>query len=371
MSVDETPSTVHDPTDRAAAFDQAPWPAMIVTADDLVVAASFGLGAARERSALGALSPCGETLLRLVRRARRDNASVREAGVDLPCADGRTRESEAAAAPLRADAVLVSLHVPMDGGGGPSAQMLPAAAGLGRTLAHEVKNPLAGIRGAAQLLRSAASGSDVALAQLIMDETDRIRRLVDEVETLSDDRAPVRRRINLHRVLERVRALIHAAAPALTVRERYDPSLPHAGGDEDQLVQLFLNLAKNAAEAASLRERGGGEVVIATAYRHGARARSADGADWRATPLEVRIEDNGPGVPPEMRHCLFDPFVTGKSMGTGLGLTIAAKLAAAHGGVLDFQSQPGRTVFRVLLPVDRGTEAATASSDLLVEEVAP
>jgi two-component system nitrogen regulation sensor histidine kinase GlnL len=136
--------------------------------------------------------------------------------------------------------------------------------------------------------------------------------------------------------------------------DAYDPSLPRVLGDEDQLVQIFLNLVKNAAEAALDRRDGQGQVLISTAYRMGSRLQTS-GRGWRSTPLEVRIQDNGPGVPADLRHRLFDAFVTTKDRGMGLGLTLVAKLVHAHDGLIEFESEPGRTVFHVLLPIAPST----------------
>ncbi len=259
--------------------------------------------------------------------------------------------AEAVAQELEGEGVLLTLRPagPADDARRAS-EGLHAAAGLGRTLAHEIKNPLAGIRGAAQLLEAGAVGEDAELARLIVDETERVRRLIDRVEAFSDARPTTLRPVNLHAVLDRVRRLVASGAgPAVRFRERYDPSLPDAHGDEDQLVQVVLNLVKNAAEAAARPDRPG-EVTLATAWRQGARTPGGDGQGWRATPLELRVEDDGPGVDPALRARLFDPFVTGKPQGEGLGLTLAAKLTADHGGALDFTSEPGRTVFRLRLP---------------------
>jgi two-component system, NtrC family, nitrogen regulation sensor histidine kinase GlnL len=171
------------------------------------------------------------------------------------------------------------------------------------------------------------------------------------VEAFSDERVTEKRPVNIHRVLDRVRTLVASAfGGEVRFTDAYDPSLPMVQGDEDQLVQIFLNLAKNAAEAALERGDGQGEVLLATAYRSGARVRTGR-EGWRSAPLEVRVQDNGPGVAAHLRHRLFDAFVTTKDRGMGLGLTLVAKLVDAHGGLIELESEPGRTVFHILLPI--------------------
>lgn len=305
------------------------------------------------------ISAGGDTALsQLVDRARAAESVVREQRLEISVPGHTPLDCAAAAVALPLGAVLVSLTPRGSGGVVDRATDLRSVAGMGRTLAHEIKNPLAGIRGAAQLLKSGAGPEDAALAQLIVEETDRIRRLVDRVEAFSDDRQPERKAVNIHRVLDRARALIASGVGRdLTLKESFDPSLPPVWGDEDQLIQIFLNLAKNAAEAANARGDFQGEVRIATAYRQVGRA---VGAGARAAPLEVRIEDNGPGISPEMRDRVFDPFVTSKPQGTGLGLTLVAKLVADHGGLIELESEPGRTVFRVRLPVQPPPAGETA-----------
>lgn len=347
---------------KPLAFDAAAAPLLVAVDGRVLVAnaaAEAELGAAvRRRTALAAVGPDGPVLEALAARCT-DTGGI----VKALLANGEA----VSAAPLRGGAVVITLPRVAADGLGSGAAGLSAAAGMGRTLAHEVKNPLAGIRGAAQLLKADATGEEgQALAQLVIDEVDRIRRLVDRVEALSETRRPSRAPVNLHRVLSRVRALAETAAgPQVRFCDRYDPSLPEAWGDEDQLVQVFLNLVNNAVEALlgakGVGAREGGEIVLATAYRHGSVARTGDDA-LAPAPLEVTVADDGPGVPAGLKPHLFDPFVTGKPQGEGLGLALAAKLVAQHDGAIEFDSRPGRTVFRVRLPAapKGGTPASEA-----------
>lgn len=228
-----------------------------------------------------------------------------------------------------------------------------SVAQLAAMLAHEVKNPLSGIRGAAQLLEGALDSEDRQLVQLICDETDRIVALVARMEQFSEGRPMEPAPVNVHRVLEHVRRLAETGfGRHLTMVERYDPSLPPVAGDRDQLVQVFLNLVKNACEAAG---RGGGEIRLVTHYRHGLRIGQKNSRERVELPITVEIWDDGPGVPDDLAAHLFDPFVTGKARGTGLGLSLVAKIVNDHGGVVDFQNQPRGTVFRVSLPAYTGS----------------
>ena len=233
--------------------------------------------------------------------------------------------------------------------------------GLASMLAHEIKNPLSGIRGAAQLLEQSVTADELPLARLVREEVDRIVDLIDRVEVFGDDRPIEREAINIHVVLDRVKLLAkNGVARNITFSEDYDPSLPPVYGNRDQLIQVFLNLVKNAAEALERTPKG--EIRISTAFRPGIRIAVQGVAQRISLPLEIVIEDNGPGVPADLLPILFDPFVTTKANGSGLGLALVAKIVGDHGGVIDHDSRPGRTRFRVLLPVARGLKMPDETS---------
>jgi two-component system nitrogen regulation sensor histidine kinase GlnL len=309
------------------------------------------------RRGLAHYLPPDSPVLDLVEQAFASEKAVREFGLTLETPRIGRHFVTVQAAPIMEDPGAVVLSIQAQGIARKIDRQLThrgaarSVTAMAAMLAHEVKNPLSGIRGAAQLIEAGLSAEDRALTRLICDETDRIVALVDRMEVFADAPPKPREPVNIHQVLDHVKTIAQVGfARGIRLREDYDPSLPPVLGDRDRLVQVFLNLVKNAAEAVAA---DGGEIVLATAFKPGVRL-AVPGSDRRVQlPLVVSVQDNGEGIPEDIRAHLFDPFVTTKAKGTGLGLALVAKIVDDHGGVIEFASERGRTVFTVMLPVYR------------------
>ena len=219
--------------------------------------------------------------------------------------------------------------------------------GMAAMLAHEIRNPLAGISGAAQLLAGTQSVEDRELTSVIEDEAKRIGELVNRVEAFGEMGPGAVEPVNIHDVIDRAkRAAAAGFASHIRFSEVFDPSIPPTAGSGDQLMQVLLNLLKNAAEAMP----NGGAITLKTAFRPGVKL-SLPGKRSQSLPIEISVKDNGPGISPSILDDVFEPFVSTKSGGTGLGLSLVSKIVADHGGVVDCKSDSGGTEFRLLLPV--------------------
>jgi two-component system nitrogen regulation sensor histidine kinase GlnL len=376
MSPLEARAAIIAPESADIVLNALPHPVLMVGADGKIADANVAAEAFFEvsmpllrRHALRDLVPFGSPLLALIEQVRSRNAPVNEYRVDL-------------STPRNPGERVVDLHVaPVAERPGDVVVMLlertiadkmdrqlthrgaaRSVIALAAMLAHEIKNPLSGIRGAAQLLeQSVHEDDDRTLTRLICDEADRIVKLVDRMEVFADERPVERAPVNIHVVFDHVKKLAQSGfARHVRFIEEYDPSLPPILANRDQLVQVFLNLVKNAAEAIG-EAANEGEIHLTTAFRPGVRL-SLPGSKTRVSlPLEFCVKDNGPGIPEDLMPHLFDPFVTTKPSGSGLGLALVAKIIGDHGGIVECESQPRHTVFRVLMPMFTAAGNAGAS----------
>lgn len=365
------PAAAPQVPDAAAVLGALPVAAVVLDAEDRFRFANpaaelfFQLSASSLRAlSLRDLLPEDNRIFSLLSQVRTHDAPVSDHDLALESPRLRRLGVAAQGAPLpeMPGGVVLTLQ------DGSTAQMLDrqlnfrgaarGASAMAAMLAHEVKNPLSGIRGAAQLLEQGASEGDRELCQLIQEETDRIRNLVERMDMFSD--RPIEQvAVNIHEVLDHVRRIaLSGFAAHLRIVQDYDPSLPPVWGNRDQIVQILLNLVKNAAEAVDPKE---GEIVLATAYHHGVRIAVPGSQERVHLPLQVMVRDNGPGIAEAVRATLFEPFVTTKRGGQGLGLALVAKLVADQGGLIECDSRPGRTVFRLSLPVSPRREAGGAT----------
>ncbi|OUI90993.1 ATPase [Acetobacter indonesiensis] len=362
MKVGPTPETVSR-SDPGILLDSLPVPVLELGADDSI---RFANSAAEEFFAMSRhqlchgglkdLVPEDHPLFLLVQHLRREGGSVTEH--ELVFSNPRFHREgvtvQGADVPDCPGSILLTVHDSSTARTLDRQMSFRSAArsvsGMAAMLAHEVRNPLSGIKGAAQILENAVSDQDRELATLICDEVDRIDALVERMGMFGE--APTDyRSLNIHRVLEYVKLLASQGfAAGIRIVERYDPSLPHVWGDRDQLVQVLLNLVKNAAEAIRETEKPG-EITLATSYRPGIRMTVPGTTQWRHLPLVVTVRDTGPGISETIRPHLFEPFLSTKMSGSGLGLALVGKIMDDHGGVIEVESRPGRTEISLYLPV--------------------
>lgn len=350
-------------SDGPTILDALPHPVLLVAPDGVIESANMAAEifmrssvSMLRRHPISDFIPFGSPLLTLIEQVRERGAPVNEYKVDIGSPRiGAPKVVDINASPVtdRPGAVVLmfqerTMAEKID------RQLTSRGAartvtGLAAMLAHEIKNPLSGIRGAAQLLEQSVADDDRALTQLITDETDRIVKLVDRMEVFSDERPIEREPVNIHVVLDHVKRLADSGfARNNRIVEEYDPSLPPVFANKDQLIQIFLNLIKNASEA--IGDDPDGEIRVSTAFRPGVRL-SVPGTEQRVSlPLEFCVQDNGPGVPDDLLPHMFEPFITTKTNGSGLGLALVAKIIGDHGGVIECDSRPGKTVFRILMP---------------------
>lgn len=353
----------------AALWSSLPVPALLLDGDDVIMASN---GAAETFLNLSAKVLNGANLWEKVMinaplelafaRARRNRTSLFVNDVDVGSGMRAPMHCNVQIAPLQGtDDAMIMMISPREIASRlvqneNSSKAAKSAIGMAEMLAHEIKNPLAGITGAAQLLSMGLTPEDQEMTDLIVVESRRIVKLLEQVEQFGNLQPPNLVTVNIHDVLDRARrsASVGVAAHMMFV-EDYDPSLPSTKADSDQLLQVLLNLIKNAAEVGG----PGGKITLHTFYDPSLRVSRLDGTTAQL-PLQIEIIDDGPGLPPGIANDIFEPFVSGRENGTGLGLALVSKLIGENGGWISVDSTPGRTTFRVSLPV--------AQTDDILEE---
>ncbi len=347
-------------------IDAMPMPVVELDAKNRIVSANsaaeqlFGAGRQRLREReISEVLPVGSPMIQLLEHVRAKGGSVTEYGIDLSSSKGAKGDqiADIYASPLvDSDGKILLVIQPRAIMDKMTRQLthrdaVRSVSAMASMLAHEIKNPLSGIRGAAQLIEHSLPESEKPLSALIRSEVDRIVRLVERFEVFSDGRPMPMSPVNIHEVLDHVSRLAASGFGAhISFEHRFDPSLPPILANRDRLVQAILNLVKNAAEAIGT-ERRAGRITLTTAFRPGVSVVVPTSSQRVALPFEVGILDNGPGIPEHLLPHLFEPFVTSKASGTGLGLAMVAKVVSDHGGVIECERLKGQTLFRVLLPM--------------------
>tara|TARA_B110000971_G_C19989634_1_gene491294 strand:- start:318 stop:1478 length:1161 start_codon:yes stop_codon:yes gene_type:complete len=362
-------------SDEKRILDALPQPVLAIGANRFVTYANFaaqeffGVGlTVLRRQHIERVMPFGSPVVGLIERCLDNRVSFNEYGIDLGAPNAGDPYGGSSSSDRMVDLHVSASDVGLQDGDWQALLVVQprsiaqhmdrqlthrgaarSVSAMSAMLAHEIKNPLSGIKGAAQLLESDASPENVELTQLICNETDRIAGLVDQFEQFTETHANMEDAVNVHAVLGQVRLLANSGFGAhVKFIEDYDPSLPLVQGNKDLLTQVFLNLVKNASEATVGKKP---EIKLVSSFRPGVRLSMPGRAKPVSLPLEFQVIDNGAGVPEDIKSHLFDPFVTTKATGTGLGLALVAKIIGDHGGTIECESQPGKTVFCVRLPM--------------------
>ena len=361
--------------DFTALLESVPNPLLVVNADNEVqfaniAAENFFQASSKPlaRKGIAAIIPQTSPVITLLEEVRQTEATINEYEVAIGTPrSGGERVTDLQLAPVIDRHGMVLLQILQRSMAQKIDRQLThrnaarTVTGLAAMLAHEIKNPLSGIRGAAQLLESGLESADLELTELIVTETDRIRDLVNQMEEFSDERPIERSAVNIHSVLSHVRKVAQSGfASKIPIKEVYDPSLPSVLGNRDQLIQVLLNLIKNAAEAIEDAENGG-EITLSTSFRPGVHLSVRGSGEKISLPLEVSVANTGAKIPQDILPHLFEPFVSSKPNGKGLGLALTAKIVGDHGGGIECDSNEKRTVFSILLPMSENTGANNVS----------